>query len=467
MADLCTPVREETLTMASIPVAGDLIDAIGPFAERVENRSLLLDKFVFHKQWGLGELKANDAHRWTLLRISENGPAVLNRESQDKKAQAQRLAAKNPEKSQRLKEESDIAASLASTRVESGDLTTLRAKHTRRFISLFRSAFGARAVILVGQLEGRLAINLADSLIQNAGITLDRLFGMPYVQGSAIKGVSRHAALEELKASSNEDRVALFESFRAVFGTADNDFTNGDLRPFRDLLNGRSENQRGSVSFLPAYSLNEARVVVDLTNVHYPDYYRTGRTEELSNERPLPNPFPVVEIGAQFAFCMVLNRPGADAGIIDAARRWLETALTTRGLGAKTASGYGWFSLQPQVIDQIIDEEGRTKTAADAKAKQAADAATKEAVEAARIAAMPPSEAAREKFAALNEEAFAKTASELSSLGPDEQIGLLLALLGPLKKETWKRWKKSDKPANKARVAALLAAATSHGVSLP
>jgi hypothetical protein len=59
--------------MPRVPIAGDLSEVIGDFAERVENRSLLLDKFAFHKRWGTDDLKANDAHRWSLLRISEGG----------------------------------------------------------------------------------------------------------------------------------------------------------------------------------------------------------------------------------------------------------------------------------------------------------------------------------------------------------------------------------------------------------
>jgi CRISPR type III-B/RAMP module RAMP protein Cmr6 len=447
-------------------MAGDLIDAIGPFAERVENRSLLLDKFVFHKNWGLGDLRANDAHRWTLLRMSDGGSALLAREAQDKKNQAQRLARNNPEKSQRVRVEAEIAASLSSTRLESGDLSLLRARHTRQLIGLFRSAFANRSIVAIGQLEGRLAINLADSLIQNAGISLDRLFGLPFIAGSAVKGICRHAALEELKSAGASDR-SRFESFRCVFGTADNDFTNGDLLPFRDLLNGRSENQRGLVSYLPAYPVNEAKVVVDLTNVHYPEYYRSGQVEDLSKEKPLPNPFPAVERGAQFAFCLVLNRPDADAVLLDAARRWLEVALTVRGVGAKTASGYGWFSLQPEVLEGIEDEERKAEEAARAKVSQEAEARARAAAEAARIAAMPPADAASEKYAKLNDEDFAKAASELSSLSADEQKGLLLCLLTPGKKDAWKRWKRSDKPANKARVQALLDAAKSHGVTLP
>lgn len=464
--------------MARIPIAGDLVDAIGPFAERVENRSLLLDKFPFHKQWGLGELRANDAHRWTLLRISDGGSALLSREAEAKRGESQRLVGRNPEKSQRLAAEAAIAGSLSATRTESAELTALRSQHTRRLIGLFRSAFAGRSVVAIGELEGRLAINLADALIQNAGISLDRLFGMPFIPGSAVKGVCRHAALAELKSATAADRQRLFEEFREVFGTSDNDFARGDLQGFRDLLGGRAENCRGRISFLPAYPVNEAKVVVDLTNVHYPRYYRLGDPVDLGprddsnrrdvrGENPQPNPFPAVERGAQFAFLLVLNRPEADARLLAPAKRWLEAALIVRGLGAKTAAGYGWFSLRPAVLAEIEAAETAAVAAAQARAKQEAEAQAKAVAEAARIASLPPVEVAREKFAKLSEDTFAKAASELPTLSADDQKGLLLALLGAEKKDTWKRWKRSDKPANKARVEALLAAAKAHGVNLP
>jgi len=458
--------------MARVPIAGDVAELIGPAAEKVENRSLLLDKFVFHKRWPVvtddrgREVKWDEASRWSFIRIADGASQILHREASGKKWRASGPNVE-PENKERYLAEAQIAESLAKVSWDIKELGTLRSKHTRRFLGLFRSAYGERSAVTIGQLEGRLAINLADSLIQNAGISLDRLFGLPFIPGSAVKGVCRHAALEELNASKGEERARLFESFRNVFGTADNDFTHGELRPFRDLLADRSENQRGSVSFLPAYPVNEARIVVDLTNVHYPDYYRRGRTEDLANERPQPNPFPAVEIGAQFAFCIVLNRTDVAADVLPAARRWLECALTVHGLGAKTASGYGWFSLKPEVVLQIESEEKKQAEAAEAKARQEASERAKKEEQARLLAAMPPAEAARERFKILNPEVFAKTVSELAGLEADDQKGLLLVLLTPEKKETWKAWKKSDKPANKARVEAVLAAAKTHGVSLP
>jgi CRISPR type III-B/RAMP module RAMP protein Cmr6 len=388
---------------ATIPMPGDLADLIGHAAQHVENRSLLLDKFVFHKRWPIVEeatrrghdfVKWDEATRWSFIRIADGAEKLLRKEAADKRRRADGHNVE-PQNRERFLAEAKIADTLANTRWDSKELSDLRASHTRRFISLFRAAYGDRAAITIGQLEGRLAINLADSLIQNAGICLDRLFGLPYIPGTAIKGVCRHAALEELRAAPDADQGALLAALCAVFGTAENDFQNGDLKPWRRLHTGRDSDQKGALAFLPAYPVNpETKIVVDLTNVHYPDYYRTGRTEDLSNERPQPNPFPVVEVGAQFAFCLVLNGINDDARLLAHGKRWLEIALTVHGLGAKTASGYGWFSLQPAVLDHILSEAELEAT----KAKERDEAATLE-----------PSAEIMGKFKAMKEQEIAGT----------------------------------------------------------
>ena len=458
--------------MANIPISRDVAELIGLAAEAVENRSLLLDKFAFHKSWPVETdergrpVKWDEASRWSFMRIAEGASQLLSKDAAAKryKAEGQNV---EPANRQRLLAEAQLAESLAKVSWDSKDLSALRGRHTRRFLGLFRGAFAERSVVTIAQLEGRLAINLADSLIQNAGISLDRLFGLPFIPGSAIKGVCRHTAFEELKSAAAECQQPLFDLFRAVFGTADSDFKNGELGSFQRLLGGRAENQKGAIAFLPAYPVNEARLVVDLTNVHYPDYYRSGRPEDQSKERPQPNPFPAVEIGAQFAFCLVLNGVDDDPSLLATATRWLETALTVGGLGAKTASGYGWFSLCPDVREKLLADERREAEAAEIKAKADADAITIAEAEAARIAAMPPDEQAKERFARMNQQDFASAVTGLTALGSAEQKGLLLALLLPNRRDTWKGWKKSDKPANKARVESLLAVAKTLGVDLP
>jgi CRISPR type III-B/RAMP module RAMP protein Cmr6 len=438
--------------MARLPICPDVAALIGPAAEAVQNRSLLLDKFVYHKDWGRDD-RADEAHRWTLLRISDGGSSVLQGEANRlmRRAQGQDV---EPQNRTAYQNQAELAKCLANTKVEAEDAQKIRQSHTRRFIGLFRKAYGERARITVGQLEGRLAINLADGLIQNAGISLDRLFGLPFIPGSAVKGTTRHAAMREIKAAEGELKKTLLERFCRIFGTAESDAL------------GSATNQKGAIAFLPAYPLSDARVVVDVTTVHYPEYYRSGRAEDLAKEKPRPNPFPVVEAGAQFGFCLVLNGVSEDPVLLEQASQWLEAALTIEGIGAKTAAGYGWFSLRPDVLVEVLKEEDRVAEAAAAAARRASDEQARAEMERQRLATLRPEEQALERYKKLSQEEFAKTASGVSSLSAEEQKGFLLALLSPEKRETWKSWKKSDKPANKARVDALLACAQVHGVKL-
>jgi CRISPR type III-B/RAMP module RAMP protein Cmr6 len=438
-------------SVASIPLAGDLSELIGPVAERVENRSLLLDKFVFHKSWPVVEADGNrgrdfvkwdEASRWSFMRIADGASEILNREAKLKRDKAGGNNVE-PENRDRYLAESRIAETLANVRWDSKELVEMRARHTRRLIGLFRSAYGERAMITIGQLEGRLAINLADSLIQNAGICLDRLFGLPYIPGSAVKGVCRHAALEELKSAPDARKVELLEALCAVFGTAENDFEKGDLKPYRHLLSHDCGDQRGGISFLPAYPVNEAKIVVDLTNVHYPDYYRSGREADLQSERPMPNPFPAVETGARFAFCLVQTRVDEGRDLLGHARRWLEAALTIKGIGAKTASGYGWFSLKPEALGELFAEEAKEAEAIRRKEEADRAAAEAKAREEERQKNLSPEQQRAEELAALSDEAFSAFAKNLASADEAGQRAFLSILReNKEKRERWKTWKK-------------------------
>lgn len=458
-------------TIVTIPMPGDVAELIGFTAEKVENRSLLLDKFVFHKKWPVVEeqtrrgrdfVKWNEASRWSFMRIADGAEQILKREGAAKRARANGNNVE-PANRERYLAEAKIAETLARVKWDSKELNELRASHTRRFLGLFRKAYGKLSVVTIGQLEGRLAINLADSLIQNAGICLDRLFGLPYIPGSAIKGVARHAALAELKSASGENRRNLFKQVVAIFGCAKNDFAPakpakkpggkatpaGDFFPYLDLSEERD--QKGAIAFLPAYPLNEAKIVVDLTNVHYPLYYggdkrkniQAGQTSSLKTEKPTPNPFPAVEVGAQFAFCLVLNNMSEDLSLLETASRWLRLAITEHGLGAKTASGYGWFSIRDDVLESIEEEERRVAEAAARAEKERKAQEEKRQQEEQRRATMNPEELAAEDLLKLNDEAFANFAKELASKKEVQQRAFIHLLRNNKnKRERWKTWKK-------------------------
>jgi hypothetical protein len=220
------------------------------------------------------------------------------------------------------------------------------------------------------------------------------------------------------------------------------DFKSGDLKAFRQESSTRDNDRKGAVSFLPAYPVNDAKIVVDLTNVHYPEYYRKGATQDLAKENPRPNPFPAVEIGTQFAFCLALN--GMDNGmeLLAAANRWLASALTERGLGAKTAAGYGWFSIKPEVLAELDAAESKAREAVEARARDAAIVAQLLHEEEERRRTLPPEALAVEALRALTDEQFAAFAKELGGKSETYQSAFITLLTSDKeKRKRWKTWK--------------------------
>ncbi|MDY0176596.1 MAG: type III-B CRISPR module RAMP protein Cmr6 [Lentisphaeria bacterium] len=348
--------------MFFVAMTKDYADTVGAYAEKVENRSLLLSKFVFSKEAGQrlnGELqgaaKNNDAPICSLMRITKQASNWFGDEAQKLERPKKGSGEFSRQKAEiyRKLEESARDASRATA-----DFEALQPKHAENFKTLLQKQYGDdRCRVLKAQLKARLAINLAEGILVNAGISLDRIFGLPVVAGSAIKGVTRAVALAELREKAD---LETFENFARVFGFAESDFdipkkagqAPGDLASFYNLLEASSlpkdddgkplEERRGAVVFLPASPANQAEIAVDITTVHTPDYYCSGIESDLKNEQPKPNLFPVVDKGAEFDFCILLTANGTP-DLLDVTERWLSNALQDWGLGAKTAAGYGWF----------------------------------------------------------------------------------------------------------------------------
>lgn len=338
--------------MSQIPLTKEYADVVGQWGEKIESRSLLLDKFVCPKAWGT-ETKVPQASSWSLMRIAANGSALLNLAKRDFEYRA-RGNNVTPENAVKMR----ICSHLATTAVDA-HLEELRPGHSARFLELLKAQYSDKRLrIVFGRLEGRLAINLAEGLIQNAGINLDRIFGLPLIPGSAVKGVTRSVALAALKQNpgpqSLENLARIFGLGKSEFDAPNNNQAGGELNPFAHFLQNCSlprndkgevtKELKGAVTFLQAMPLTVAKIVVDITNVHTPDYYRTGLSANLKKENPLPNYFPAVERGAEFAFPLLLNSLGSDPSLLDMAEQWLILALQEKGIGAKTAAGYGWFS---------------------------------------------------------------------------------------------------------------------------
>jgi len=267
---------------------------------------------------------------------------------------------------------------------------------------------GARAIFM--KLQSRLLINQAGGVLENTGLCLHPHFGCPMIPGSAVKGIARATAIQEIRDTrSPDEKTRLLVEAALTFGWCGPDWTgasdfhyaaegearaqiwNNAARVLLDIAPSpkrRIDEQKpwkslpdfgGMASFLPAYPMPGSKITVtpDVVNCHHPEYYRGNRKTADDTENPVPNFFPAVEAGLSFEFAVVPIQTTRLARIasripvfspIESALRWLETGLSTHGAGAKTNAGYGWFErdseaerlLQEKLIQQ--EEEKRKIT---------------------------------------------------------------------------------------------------------
>ncbi|QBG48949.1 type III-B CRISPR module RAMP protein Cmr6 [Verrucomicrobia bacterium S94] len=227
---------------------------------------------------------------------------------------------------------------------------------------------------LVMKLEGRLAIHLAGGVLENTGMCIHPHFNCPYLPGSGVKGVARHAAWAKWnETKSFEDALKVAWTFGYPTGDTMPQKEKARTRPEKDYLDnflalrkpewfgkeGRYKSFAGLVSFLPAFPLAGGfKVVADVLTCHHPDYYKGENERATDDESPIPQFFPVIESGSRFRFVLRPLRSVGEAElpfgaeVLEWARAFLIEGMTLYGAGAKTAAGYGWFSYNP-------DEEKR------------------------------------------------------------------------------------------------------------
>ena len=443
-----------------IPLAKDTRDVLGSFADKVSNRSLLFEKMALAKTWG-HETRFHDATRFNVLRACHDGNVFLRMASAESQLKISSLKTQDSVKAEN-RYRKKIADELAQVSVDDASLTALRIKSSLALLSQIQQSYPGRNRTFVGELGGRLLINMAGGVQENAGISLDRCFGLPLIPGSASKGVSRHTALWEIRSvESITEKKCLLRLALLIFG-----YGVDDVKPKHDKTNWAwaVENNpeilgevlsslpsttdfKGVVSFLPAAPAHEKnmRIVAEGLTPHTDQ--KTGKESDRLN----PLTFPAVERGSQFAFSLILNRyPEGEGGeaaqkILNQAENWLKDAVTGTGIGAKTSAGYGWFTINQDVsaerLKAAAEQAVRDAEVAESKRTAAAMAAQKEA----RHAAMSDTERFIETISSLDDPAFAEKAKQVSqnSITGDEAEAFFQVLKSPEKKERRKQWKKN------------------------
>jgi CRISPR-associated protein Cmr6 len=231
----------------------------------------------------------------------------------------------------------------------------------------------------------RFVVGLGAAHVLETGITLHRLFGLPIIPGSALKGAARTWALlklaEELgvpilspteAAAKSQTPLEKFEAVilsqesereqAALLSQLLQDSTIPDEAPIRNLspqelrekcqpffeVFGSTE-RAGSVIFFDAIPLEVPKFQLDIMNPHYPQYYdkRGGSSKEPVPPADWDSPRPVffltvIETPYRFA---IAARSEQGNRLLDLAEQWLKGALAELGIGAKTSADYGFWDV--------------------------------------------------------------------------------------------------------------------------
>ena len=185
-----------------------------------------------------------------------------------------------------------------------------------------------RSVVL--KLETRLFIGLAGGGMLETGCAIGHSHGAPYIPGSSVKGVVNACARERLDAARTEDGEAVCDE---LFGAPATEAPPAGLS--------------GLITFHDAWWVpgsDDRPLAPEIVTTHHPDYYRhEGRsTGEGKSTAPtdFDSPIPNAQVAVHGAFLFVIEGP---PGWLVLAEQMLIAALSTRGAGAKTRTGYGLF----------------------------------------------------------------------------------------------------------------------------
>ncbi len=165
------------------------------------------------------------------------------------------------------------------------------------------------------RVRGRMVVGLGSESVLETSITLHHTYGVPYIPGSALKGLARHFT-KEIK----------------------------DWKPgYTEIIFGNEKKGEkafaGYITFFDALYLpnsgeKQRALHSDVMTVHHQDYYMKGTVAPADWDDPIPVPF----ISATGTYLLALAGPD---DWIEPTFKLLKLALSEEGIGAKTSSGYG------------------------------------------------------------------------------------------------------------------------------
>ena len=217
---------------------------------------------------------------------------------------------KDDNKKKFLIEKVDIKDKLPTHNIANNYLSS--AKELHKNIRVFNSTTDS---------ESRLIVGIGSESVYEVGITLHHIYGIPYIPGQAVKGITRSWYIAE-KFGNNENEAMKSKLFTTLFG---------------------GENNQGNIIFHDVFPIEDVKMELDIMNPHYGDYYQgQGKTPPADYLSPSPIKFLTVAPNTEFQFILSSKNKVRDRYLL-VAECIVKHALTDHGIGAKTAVGYGYF----------------------------------------------------------------------------------------------------------------------------
>ncbi len=168
------------------------------------------------------------------------------------------------------------------------------------------------------KVEGRMVVGLGTEGVLETSVTLHRTYGVPYIPGSALKGIAAAFAHQRL----GGDWIKGEKLHNELFGNTE---LSGCVT-FYDALYIPNSGHRGKVLW------------PDVMAVHHPEYYQGDKPPT-----DWDSPTVIAFLSATGGYLIALS---GDEAWVEAAYTILTNALKHLGVGAKTSSGYGRMTLK-------------------------------------------------------------------------------------------------------------------------
>lgn len=196
-----------------------------------------------------------------------------------------------------------------------------------QFFNRWKQALSdAHAIHQEAKVSGRMVVGLGAESVLETSIALHRTYGVPFIPGSALKGLAAHYARNYL---NETDWGKSSPAYKTVFGGTDD---------------------AGYVTFFDALLVppdSERVIYTDVLTSHHQEYY-TGKGSAPPANWDSPNPVPFLSVKGTYLIALA-----GPAEWVAATFQILKDALWELGIGAKTSSGYGRMKLDVPVKPAI------------------------------------------------------------------------------------------------------------------